>query len=73
MDWDAYMEIETSDCDNSDCEDSDCESGLRTKNEDEAGFDPQSIFHKTGFTKVSKFMAFDQMPNLKVRTHVYRY
>lgn len=36
---------------------------------DEAGFDRDDIFHKTGLTKVSKFLAFDQMPNLKIRIH----
>lgn len=36
---------------------------------DEAGFYPDSDFYKTGFTKVSKFLAFDQMPSLKVRVN----
>lgn len=36
---------------------------------DKAGFDRDSIFYKTGISKVSKFLALDLMPNLKVRTH----
>lgn len=36
---------------------------------DEAGFDRDSIFYRTGISKVSKFLALDLMPNLKVRTH----
>ncbi len=36
---------------------------------DEGGFDQDNIFYETGFTKVSKFLAFDQMPNLKIRIH----
>lgn len=37
--------------------------------QDAAGFDPDSPLYKTGFTKVSKFLAFDLMPNLKIRIH----
>lgn len=33
------------------------------------GFGSESIFYRSGFTKVSKFIAFDQMPNLKIRIH----
>lgn len=55
--------------DECECEDSECECLRWFDTEDEAGFDPDSVFHKTGFTKVSKFLAFDQMPNLKFRSH----
>lgn len=36
---------------------------------DDAGFCKDSVFFETGFSKVSKFLGFDQMPNLKVRIH----
>lgn len=36
---------------------------------DDAGFTEESEFYETGFTKVSKFLAFDLMQELKVRTH----
>lgn len=50
-------------CD-SECENSDCEG-----EQDEAGFYPGTTFYKTDFTKVSKFLAFDLMPNLQINTH----
>lgn len=58
------------------CEDYDCCGvGCRIiralNRSDEAGFDSGSEFHRTGFTKVSKFFAFDLMPKLKL--HTYRY
>lgn len=34
--------------------------------EDEHGFAPGDLLYRTGFSKVSKFLAFDLMPNLKV-------
>lgn len=37
--------------------------------DDEGGYYPNSDFYRTGFTKVSEFLAFNLMPNLKVRTH----
>lgn len=49
---------------NDDC---DCLTDYDEDNEDEAGFGSESIFYKTGFTKVSQFIAFDRMPNLKLR------
>lgn len=39
--------------------------------EDEAGFSAGDILYRTGFSKVSKFLAFDLMPNLNVQTHRY--
>lgn len=72
MNGDAYadMDYDENGCE---CEDSTCDScfGRFVEKEDESGFDPDDIFYKTGFSKVSKFLAFDLMPNLKVRTHRY--
>ncbi|XP_037042724.1 uncharacterized protein LOC119079042 [Bradysia coprophila] len=50
-------------------EDDDSDDG----NRDEAGFDPDSIFYETGFTKVSQFLGFDQMPNLEIEIHHRRF
>lgn len=52
----------------SDCEQSDCE-GVCYEKDDDGGIDPGCELYETGFTKVSKFLAFDLMPKLKVRTH----
>lgn len=53
FDFDDYCDKVSSECNSS----------------DEAGFEVGSDFHETGFTKVSKFLAFALMPDLKVRTH----
>lgn len=57
MDGNSYSDMEMDDG----CDDGDYEK------DDEAGFAPDSLFYKTGFTKVSEFLAFDQMPNLIIR------
>lgn len=45
-----------------------CDSGESDyEKDDEAGYAPDSLFYKTGFTKVSEFLAFNQMPNLTIR------
>lgn len=72
MDDDAYAEMDGQD--ECDCEDTsgcsfDCARFI--EKEDEAGFDSDNLLYKTGFTKVSKFLAFDLMPNLKIRIHKY--
>lgn len=36
---------------------------------DEAGFTIEDNLYETGFTKVSEFLAFNLMPDLKVRQH----
>lgn len=36
---------------------------------DRGGFDAESIYYETGFTKVSKLLAFDRLPDLKVVIH----
>lgn len=56
-------------------ESSDCSSNSDDDDNDEeccdmAGFQPGSIFYKTGLTKVSKLLAFDLMPNLKTNIQV---
>lgn len=50
------------------CEDFDCRSES-AKKEDESGFNPRDAFYKTYVTEVSKFLAFDWLRNLKIRTH----
>lgn len=81
FDYDAYCCDDLESCD-SDCEESDCvglcrmfknDDKKKAKNaiyqKDEAGFTNKESLFKTGFTKVSKFLVFNLMPNLKVRIH----
>lgn len=69
FDFDCYCDLKRSVKCSSDCEESDCE-GDCYEVEDDGGIDPDSELYETGFTKVSKFLAFDLMPKLKVRTNI---
>lgn len=66
MDIDKDVKHNT-DCEDSDCE-GDCRDGSSERKVDDSGFDMESKFYETGLSKVSKFLAFDLMPKLKVRT-----
>lgn len=66
FDLDTYDEKWCSVCGDSDCVNED--HGDEEDDKDEAGFDSESQLYETGFTKVSKFLAFDLNPNLKIRT-----
>lgn len=65
MDGDEFADTEYVD------EGSDDDFQCLVEKNDPAGFGSDSILYKTGFSKVSKFLAFDLMPNLKVRTYRY--
>lgn len=69
FDFDHYSEMKgSSECD-SDCVESDCEGKCVELKEDKGGIGRGSNLYETGFTKVSKFLAFDLLPQLKIRTH----
>ncbi|XP_037027819.1 uncharacterized protein LOC119068331 [Bradysia coprophila] len=46
-----------------------CDQVSSKRKVDEAGYTPDDNFYETGFTKVSEFLAFNLMPDLKVRQH----
>lgn len=75
FDSDAYVDMTMGDegAHNSDCEDShcvgECVGAYRQGNVDESGFSYESQLFQTGVSKVSKFLAFDLMPELKIRVH----
>lgn len=53
-----------SNADDSHDDGSDNDGSEDDESSDEAGFDRNSKFYNTSLSKVSKFLAFDQMPNL---------